>query len=212
MTGLAARDDFLFLSTENLPLFLSCAYRFHMPDLTGITAYRTYSGGYTVTRDITLDAEGNVWVAADHATHSARLYNAAHQMADYIPTALIPHASGTAMCPDGFLWMADPVNDLIYKVDLEVGLQGSLHAAVPEFTVSIGANPFFGSVALFVEGTPAFEVEVFDVYGRKVAQGSAGGFWVWDGMYRGRPAPSGAYLALVKAENGAVASVTLLRI
>lgn len=36
---------------------------------------------------------------------------------------LVPHARGVAMDPDGFLWVSDPVNDLLYKIDLSLSLQ-----------------------------------------------------------------------------------------
>lgn len=207
MTGLSAKGGFLYVSSVNQ----NACYRYTMPNILSRTFYRSYSGYYQ-TKDIAIDADNHIWVAANHPTHSARLYNAGSTMIDYIPTSLVPHATGMAMDPDGFLWMADPVNNKIYKIDLQVGIQEGNSSEMPDFTVRAGSNPFVGSVTLHIEGAGMASIEVLDIFGRVVASGTAAGSWLWDGQVNGNPAPSGYYLALIRSETGSVQSLNLIKI
>ena len=207
MTGLEVKGTYLYLSSVNQN---SC-YRYDLPNVTNRITHRYYVS-YSATKDIAINADNNIWVAANHATHTLRLYNASNQMIDFIEPSLVPYATGVTMDPDGFLWVADPTNDKIYKIDLSTGVAEEGSSGISDFTIRAGANPFVGAVTLFVEGTPSATVELFDIYGRMVASGTATGSWIWDGSFNGSPAPSGTYLAMIRSESGSVQTLNLIKI
>lgn len=206
MTGLTARGNFLYVSSVNQ----NCAYRYTMPGIVSRMVYTIYSG-YSNTRDISMDDDGQIWVASGWTSLPLRLYNAQNTLVDYIGSDLIPHAKGVAMDPEGFLWVSDPENDLIYKIDLQVGI-GETPGVQPQLSIRAGANPFVGSVTVFVEGAETASVEIFDLHGRLVARGTARGSFTWDGLINGSPAPSGAYLAAVGEAGGSVATLNLIKL
>jgi len=207
VTGLEASGSYLYLSSVNQN---SC-YRYTLPDVAGRTTHRFYVG-YSQTKDIAINADNHIWVAANHATNTLRLYNASNQVIDFIEPALVPYASGVTMDPEGFLWVADPTNDKIYKIDISTGVADESSAETQGFSIRTGSNPFVGAVTLFIEGTPNATVELFDIYGRMVATGTTTGHWVWDGTMNGTAAPSGTYLAMVRSEAGTVQTLNLIKL
>lgn len=207
MTGLEVKGNYLYLSSVNQN---SC-YRYDMPNLTNRIAHRYYST-YSNTKDIAINADNHIWVAANHATHTVRLYNATNQVIDFIEPSMVPYATGLTMDPDGYLWVADPVNDKLYKIDLSTGVAEENSAGMSDFSIRAGANPFVGAVTVFIEGTPSAEVELYDVYGRLVASGTSTGAFIWDGTIQGVPAPSGAYIAMVRGTSGNVQTLNLIKI
>ncbi len=207
MTGLEISGSYLYLSSVNQ----NACYRYSMPGVSGRTIYRTYVG-YSQTKDIAINSENHIWVAANHATHTLRLYNASNQMIDFIEPSLVPYATGVTMDPEGYLWVADPVNDKIYKIELLTSIEGEETAGIPGFSIRAGANPFVGAVTLFIEGMSTAEVEILDISGRTVASGTARGAFIWDGTCQGVPAPSGGYIALVRGESGNVRTLSLIKL
>jgi len=207
VTGLEAKDEYIYLSSVNQN---SC-YRYTMPEVTGHITHRFYTS-YSQTKDIAINADNNIWVAANHATNTLRLYNASNQVIDFIEPALVPYATGVTMDPEGYLWVADPTNDKIYKIDLSTGVGDESSAETQGFTIRAGSNPFVGAVTLFIEGTPSATVELFDIYGRMVATGTTTGHWIWDGTMNGTAAPSGTYLAMVRSEAGTVQTLNLIKL
>jgi sugar lactone lactonase YvrE len=210
VTGLEVNGSYLYLSSVNQ----NACYRYLLPDLTGRIAHRTYVG-YSQTKDIAISAAtpgDNIWVAASNTTHTLRLYNASNQVIDFIEPSLVPYATGVTMDPDGFLWVADPTNDKIYKIDLTLSVEDEETQGVPGFSIRAGANPFVGAVTLFVEGIPSAEVEILDISGRTVASGTAQGAFIWDGTFQGAPAPSGGYIALVRGESGTLRTLSLIKL
>lgn len=210
MTGLEVSGSYLYLSSVNQN---SC-YRYDLPDVTNRIAHRFYVG-YSQTKDIAVDAVtpgNNIWVAANNATNTLRLYNSSNQVIDFIEPALVPYATGVTMDPDGYLWVADPTNDKIYKIDLSTGVEDEASGETQGFTIRAGANPFVGAVTLFIEGTPTATIELYDIYGRMVATGTTTGHWVWDGSMNGTTAPSGNYLAMVRSEAGTVQTLNLIKL
>ena len=63
------------------------------------------------------------WVASDNSTMVLACFDSGHVRVDDIMGDLVPYARGVAMDPDGYLWVSDPVNDLLYKIDLSLSLQ-----------------------------------------------------------------------------------------
>lgn len=207
MTGLEVKDSYLYLSSVNQN---SC-YRYIMPDLSGRVSHRYYTS-YSQTKDITINSENHIWVAANNATNTLRLYNASNQVIDFIEPSMVPYATGVTMDPEGFLWVADPTNDKIYKIDLSTGVADESSTEVQGFSIRAGSNPFVGAVTIFIEGTPNATVELFDIYGRMVATGTTTGHWIWDGTMNGTAAPSGTYLAMVRSEAGNVQTLNLIKL
>lgn len=207
MTGLEVKGTYLYLSSVNQ----NACYRYDLPSVLNIITHRTYVG-YSQTKDIAINADDHIWVAANHATNTLRLYNASNQVIDFIEPAMVPYATGVTMDPSGYLWVADPINDKIYKIDLSTSVGDEFSATTPDFFIRAGSNPFVGAVTLFIEGTPNATVELFDIYGRMVATGTTTGHWIWDGTMNGTAAPSGTYLAMVRSEAGTVQTLNLIKL
>lgn len=210
MTGLEVDGTNLYLSSVNQ----NACYRYDLPDVLNRITHRSYVG-YSQTRDIAIvafNSQKNIWVAANNATNTLRLYNSSNQVIDFIEPALVPYATGVTMDPEGFLWVADPINDKIYKIDLSTGVGDESSSETQGFSIRAGSNPFVGAVTLFIEGTPTATVELYDIYGRMVATGTTTGHWVWDGTMNGTAAPSGTYLAMVRSEAGTVQTLNLIKL
>ncbi|MFO7627327.1 MAG: T9SS type A sorting domain-containing protein [Candidatus Fermentibacteraceae bacterium] len=207
MTGLEVKGTYLYLSSVNQN---SC-YRYDLPNVVNRITHRFYVG-YSQTKDIAINADNNIWVAANHATNTLRLYNASNQVIDFIEPSMVPYATGVTMDPEGYLWVADPTNDKIYKIDLSTGVADESSAETQGFSIRAGSNPFVGAVTIFIEGTPTATVELFDIYGRMVATGTTTGHWIWDGTMNGTVAPSGTYLAMVRSEAGTVQTLNLIKL
>jgi hypothetical protein len=182
-----------------------------MPWINNRVFNRTYTG-YSNTKDITMDPNNNLWVAAANSAAPLRLYNPSSQIVDFITSDLVPYATGITMDPEGYLWVADPVNNKLYKVDLELSISDESSLELSDFSVRAGSNPFIGAVTLHIEGIESASVEILDIYGRLVVSGTTTGPWMWDGLINGTPAPSGAYLALIKNETGAVQTLNLIKL
>jgi len=118
VTGLSAEANYLYLGSRNQ----NRAYRYTLPTIASRVSY-CYFTLYSQTRDIVKTPDNLVWVASDNTTLTLACYNTSGVRVDDIMNDLVPHARGVAMDPDGYLWVSDPVNDLIYKIDLSLSLQ-----------------------------------------------------------------------------------------
>lgn len=202
MTGLAAKDaSFLYVSSRSQ----NSAYRYAAPGITSRYLYTQFSGG-SQTRDIAITPEGHVWVATDWTSMPLRLYNTSSQMIDGIDSSLIPAARGVTMDGDGYLWVSDIENDLIYKLDLtEGGIGSSEPGAAPSLAAS--ANPFSASVTL--TGSGFGEQSVITIYslgGRVVEDAPFTGSYMFGGS---EEVSLGVYLARVRDSEGTEAVLKL---
>jgi len=118
VTGLSAVANYLYLGSRNQ----NRTYRYILPTISSRVS-STYFTSYSQTRDIVRTPDNMVWVASDNTTMVLACFNTGHVRVDDIMNDLVPYARGVAMDPDGYLWVSDPVNDLIYKIDLSLSLQ-----------------------------------------------------------------------------------------
>lgn len=202
MTGLAAKDaNYLYVSSRNQ----NSTYRYVAPGITSRYTYTQYAGG-SQTRDIAITPEGHIWVATDWSSIPLRLYNTSNQMIDHIDNSLIPAARGVTIDGDGYLWVSDIQNDLIYKLDLTEGVGGSSGpGAVPSLAVS--ANPFSSSVTL--TGTGFGEqaaVTIYSLGGRLLVDAPFNGSYLFGGS---EEVSRGVYLARVRDAEGTEAVLKL---
>ena len=107
----------------------------------------------------------------------------------------IPAAAGLTVDPDGFLWVSDPTNDKIYKLDTTTGISESGNMGIDPISISPVSNPFTSIASINAAGFPnGASVEVFDLRGRVLHNGYvSGGSFSWDASLD----PSGTYLVRV---------------
>ncbi|MBN1433687.1 hypothetical protein JW921_02935 [Candidatus Fermentibacterales bacterium] len=112
MTGLSVYGSYIYVSSVSQ----KCCYRYTAPSITGRYAYTTY-GGLAGTRDIAMDGStGWVWVACNSTSYPIRAYKSG--ICQFIlDTTVVPYAYGLTIDPDGYLWVSDEQNDVIYQVD-----------------------------------------------------------------------------------------------
>ena len=128
MTGLSAEDNYLYLgsTTQNK------AYRYTLPSIVSRTEFTTFTG-CSVTRDIvkipySLDL---IWVASDNPLVPLACFNASGVRVDEITFDQVPAARGLAMDPSGnSLWVSDPVNDLLYEIEVTLSLENNTWGAL----------------------------------------------------------------------------------
>ncbi len=128
MTGLSAEDNYLYLGSTNQ----NKSYRYTLPYISGRTDFATFTS-YSETRDIvkvpySIDL---VWVASDNPLVPLACFNKSGVRVAEITYEQVPGARGLAMDPSGnILWISDPVNDLIYEVDVSLSLETSTWGAL----------------------------------------------------------------------------------
>jgi hypothetical protein len=128
VTGLSAEDNYLYLAsvTQNK------AYRYTLPSIVSRTDFATFTD-YSETRDIakvpySLDL---VWVASDNVMVPLACYNTDGVRVAEITYEQVPCARGLAMDPSGYiLWVSDPVNDLLYEIDVSLSLENQTWGAL----------------------------------------------------------------------------------
>ncbi len=126
MTGLSANTSYLFLSSTTQ----KACYRYVAPGITSRYCYTTY-GGLSPTRDNARDeSNGWIWVACSSTSYPIRAYK--NSTCQYLIGAdVVPYAYGLAIDEEGFLWVSDIVNDVIYHVDpYATGLETSTWARI----------------------------------------------------------------------------------
>ncbi len=199
MTGLSASGNYLFLGSRN-------QNRIYYYTLPGVTTRKdfTFMTGFSATCDIAMNAADSlVWVASENTGLAIKCYDTNHTMVDYIPIDMVPNARGMALDPNGYLWVSNIDADQIYKIDLTEGIAGQNANAL---TVLPSSNPFSGAVTLQVPGATA-SVTIFDMNGRQVETDSFQNSWTWNSS-----APSGNYVFVIRDDQGATATLELLKI
>ncbi len=145
-------------------------------------------------------SEQGMWVARDESDSPVLRYNTDGVLTGYVMGSEVPAAAGLAVDDEGYLWISDPVNDKIYKVDTTTSIHGGATAPVSPRTLQPAANPFAASSLINAGGfADGASVEVFDIRGRLVRTGSIQG-----GAYtlNGSGLPAGPYMVRVSDLNG----------
>jgi hypothetical protein len=107
-------------------------YRYTAPAITGRYTYTSFIG-LSDTHDICKTDNGWIWIACESSSHPVRAYSGG--ACQYvIDSTVVPYARGITVDSDGYLWVSDPVNDLIYQVDpygtgLETATWGGIKAS-----------------------------------------------------------------------------------
>ncbi len=144
--------------------------------------------------DIAYSSQG-IWVARDESDSPILRYNTSGAVTGYIMGTTVPCAAGLTVDPDGFLWVSDPDNDKIYKVDTSSSIEDNNFINISPISVSPVVNPFTSMGMISASGCrDGSFVEVFDLNGRILHSGviSSGSF-VWDASTD----PAGAYTVRV---------------
>ncbi|MCK5132012.1 MAG: T9SS type A sorting domain-containing protein [Candidatus Sabulitectum sp.] len=200
MTGLSASENHLFLGSRNQK-------RIYYYTLPGITTRKLFSylAGFSMTCDIAMNAADSlVWVASENTSLAVKCYDTYNTMVDYIPTSMIPNARGMALDPNGYLWISDIDADKIYKIDLTAGIEEG--QGIQGLTVVPSANPFSGAVTIQASGVNA-SITIFDMHGRQVENDSFQESWTWNSS-----APAGNYVFVIRDDQGATATLDLVKI
>ncbi len=201
MTGLAAKEAaYLYVSSRSQ----NTTYRYVAPGIYSRYAYIYYVGA-SQSRDIAITPEGNIWVATDWTSMPMRLYDPDNQLLDYIDSSLLPGARGVTIDDEGYLWVSDINGDLIYRIDLTEGIQGSGQAAAPCLEAS--SNPFDGQVTITASGLGGpSTICIYDISGNLVAADSFNGSFVFGDS---EEVLQGIYFARVTGGNGAASVLKL---
>ena len=115
--GLAVYDSYLYMAGE---MYYECGYVEYCVSDSAET-YLDFNGVSGDIFDIAYDG-GDIWLACASG-YPVRRFDVSGTMTDHLESSLIPCARGMTMDPDGYLWISDTQNDLIYKVDLSTALQ-----------------------------------------------------------------------------------------
>ncbi len=144
--------------------------------------------------DIAFSATG-VWVARDESDSPIICYNTSGVVTNYVMGTTIPEAAGLAMDPDGYLWVSDPGNDKIYKLDISTSITDTTVEVTEQNPIFPAANPF-ESIAVVNAGgySDGAVVEIFDIRGRLVHTGSvSNGLFSWNASTD----PAGTYMVRI---------------
>jgi hypothetical protein len=115
--GLAKHNEYYFIASQY-------DYKCHYLDFwssDSLEIYLDFTQTFDDIYDITWD-DGDIWIAHDSSTEPVRRFNVSGAIIDFLPGSLIPQATGLTMDDEGYLWVSDNDNDLIYRVDLETAL------------------------------------------------------------------------------------------
>ncbi len=149
--------------------------------------------------DIAYSASG-MWVARDESDSPILRYNTSGAVTGYVMGTDVPAAAGLAVDDDGYLWVSDPDNDKIYKVDTTTSIDENTAGVSAARTILPGANPFSSLTVVSVQGfNGGAYAELFDTTGRRVQSGS-----VQDGSFtvNGSLLPAGTYILRISDSTG----------
>jgi len=140
-----------------------------------------FPGLQTTSYDIAFSSEG-VWVARDESDSPILRYNDSGQITGYVEGATISCAAGLTVDADGFLWVSDPDNDKIYKLDTSTSVADETTFGIGQVSLTPAVNPFTASVMINATGySDGTTVEVFDLRGRLLETGTiSGSSYFWD--------------------------------
>ncbi len=199
MTGLSASGNYVFLSSRNQ----NRTYYYTLP---GITTRKDFSYflGFSTTCDIAMNTTDSlVWVASENTSLAIKCYDTNNTMVDYIGIDMVPNARGMALDPDGCLWVSDIDNDKLYKIDLTEGIEDN---GIHNLNVVPSANPFSGAVTIQAPGVNA-SIAIFDLHGRQVESDNFQESWTWNSS-----APAGTYVFVIRDDQGASATLELVKL
>jgi hypothetical protein len=158
--------------------------------------------------DIAWSAAG-VWVARDESDSPVLRYDTSGNLTGYVSGTEVPAAAGLTVDSSGYLWVSDPVNDKIYKVDTSTSVEEGHTTPMDTRIIQPEMNPFPSSAFVTVSGFgPGARAELYDVLGRIVQRPA-----VSDGvlMVEGSALPPGTYVLRV-FDSGGSSTVRLCRI
>jgi hypothetical protein len=140
-------------------------------------------------------SNAGIWVARDETDSPIIRYSTEGVVTDYVSGTIVPAAAGLAIDPDGYLWVSDPVNDKIYKVETTTSISDASAGISAPGAIYPACNPFESVAFINAAGYPdGASVEVYDINGRTVFAGSVtGGSFTWNAS----SSPAGAYLIRV---------------
>ncbi|MEA3265428.1 MAG: T9SS type A sorting domain-containing protein [Candidatus Fermentibacteria bacterium] len=201
MTGLSVSNNHIFLGSRSQKR----VYYYSLPGITTLTLFSYLSGSGNNTCDIAMNAADSlVWVASESTEMAVTCYNSNNTMVDYIDISLVPNARGLTLDPSGYLWVSDIDADKLYKIDLTEGIEDN--GTGQALNVVPSANPFSGAVTFQAQGVTG-TVTVFDMYGRQVESEGFQNAWTWNSS-----APAGTYVFVIRDDQGASATVELVKI
>lgn len=199
MTGLSASGNRLYLGSRNQ----NRVYYYTLPGIVSRQNF-TYMTGFSTTCDIAINTADNVvWVSSENTSLCIKCYDDNNTMVDYIGIDMITNARGMALDPNGYLWVSDIDADKIYKIDLTEGIEDQ---GIQGLAVVPSSNPFSGAVTIQAPGTTA-SVTVFDMHGRQVESDNFQESWTWNSS-----APAGNYVFVIRDDQGASATLELVKI
>jgi len=149
--------------------------------------------------DIAYSSQG-IWVARDESDSPILRYNTEGVLTGYVLGTEVPAAAGLTVDPDGYLWVSDPLNDKIYKVDTFTSIDDTYEGISTGRVLQSCANPFTSLAVITAQGfSTGAVVQVFDIRGRTVDRGTLqGGSFTVDGS----SLPAGTYIVQVTDEDG----------
>lgn len=145
-------------------------------------------------------SDGDIWVARDEPDSPVLRYSTTGEVTAYILGTEVPAAAGLTEDDSGYLWISDPENDKIYKVDFTTDIGDAEGSVDPYRTARVSANPFNSAAVIQCSGfNEGAELGVYDIRGRMVHQGT-----VHSGSYtlEGADIPPGTYLVRISDGGG----------
>ena len=197
MTGSAVNGTVLYAFGNTSGTNQFTVHRYTASSGSSSTQYMTpsdFPGLLPAVYDIAYSSEG-IWVARDESDSPILRYNTSGVVTGYVMGTTVPAAAGLTVDPEGYLWVSDPDNDKIYKLDTTTGISESGNMGIDPTTISPVSNPFNSIAAInaagFADGT---SVEVFDLRGRVLHSGYVNsGSFSWDASLD----PAGTYMVRV---------------
>lgn len=113
MTGLAAQDDYLYVSSRSQ----NRVYRYLLPYISNRSSSTQFGSGSN-TRDIARDTNGDIWVASDNAEAPLRCYSSDGTFKKYVDPGIVSSATGVAIDDEGYVWVSDNEAAKIYRIDV----------------------------------------------------------------------------------------------
>lgn len=161
------------------------------------------------------NAIGDIWYACDDSDSPIKAFDTNGELTDYIWNTVVPAAHGLCFENSQYIWASNFYTDELYRIDLHpAGIETGVSITQSARTLTTETNPFYSSVTIRGTGfTDHAQLEIFDIYGRKLIGTEFNGSFTWNGTdQHGNQVPAGSYTAIVfNGESGSV-SLRLLRL
>lgn len=209
MTGIGSDESELFILGSGYFAPNSCVETFSWSGVYSDDQYISQLTGLGTSYDMDISG-GLVWAACDGSDSPVRAFDTTGSIVDIIPGALVGNeARGVAFESANILWVSNPTDDKIYRIDLctSVGERVDEGFPLPVLLRAI-ANPF--STSVVIEGLGFGDraiLEIFDASGRLVERTGFDGSFCWDAG----DVPAGIYAARV-SDGSAAESIRLTRL